>query len=309
MQESFLPLGKQSPAAIKKKLAEVGDEEAILDYDSYLASSQHGLESIKFRRSLTWLNTQHQIGFIPIAKNQKRRFRKIISSDSATANLDLKNQRINIRLDFLRIYRYPRPFISLGSNIHTILFTFEAQNQVSGGNETVTFNQTYKARSDQDAAVKGYPIFTGLNVGSNGILFSCKTINVGNSDDAKLVNAINSDAARSGLSLLTTAQPALAPFIGVAKGLCTSLTNRKRNIGVQDFNLGLDFDDGALGARLSLGSYVVVQVGRPGELVWSDWQYDQETGAIMRKNLAEGEAPFALPYNAIVFRVSLFDDE
>ena len=54
---------------------------------------------------------------------------------------------INVRLDRLRVYEYPKPLINFGENIHTILFTFEARNQVAGSSEPVAFNQTYEARS------------------------------------------------------------------------------------------------------------------------------------------------------------------
>ncbi len=219
----------------------------------------------------------------------------------------LKNQRINIRLEYLRIDEYPQPFLGLGSNVHTILFVFEARNQVAEGSEAVAFHQTYQARSGQDAAVTGYPIFNGLNVGANGVLFSCKTVNVGNSSDEVLVQAINSEEATLGLSLLTTAQPALKPFVDATRGLCLSLAERHRNVAVQKFDLGLDFETGATGARLAIGSYVVAQVSRANEINWSDWGFDAETGTIVRQaNLAPGEEPYILPYNAVVFRVSQY---
>jgi hypothetical protein len=132
---------------------------------------------------------------------------------------------------------------------------------------------------------------------------------VGNSNDEELVAAINSEAATLGLNLLTTAQPALAPFVGVARGLCNTLASRRRNMGVQDITLGLDFETGATGVRLAVGSYVAVQVPQANEISWSDWRFDAETGAITRVNLAEGEDPYVLPYNAIVFRVSPFGGE
>jgi len=303
MSEDFVPLGKQSPAEIAQKLREIGDEEAAVEYEAYAESSTAGLESI-FNLPRPYLNTQHQYGFISRFEPGAGRFHPIVAASNAPADLALKNKRINIRLDYLRIYEYPQPLISLGSNIHTILFTFEARNQLVDGSEAVAFNQTYRARSGQDVAVQGYPIFIGLGVGSDGVVFSCKTVNVGNSSDEKLVDAINSDAATLGLSLLSTAQPALAPFVGVTKGLSVSLASRSRNVSVQEIVLGLDFETGATGARLAVGSYVVAQVERANEIVWSDWGFDKETGTIVRTKLAEGEDPYVLPYNAVVFRVS-----
>lgn len=306
MSEEFVPLARQTPAEIAQKLREIGDEEAALVYERRMDPAAETLES-RFLPPRAYLNSQHQYGFIPRFIPGTGRYHPITAASNAPTDPALKNQRINVRLDYLRIYQYPQPLINLGANSHTILFTFEARNQIPGGSEAVAFNQTYRARSGQDTAVTGNPIFIGLSVGSDGVVFSCKTVNVANSSDEKLVEAINSEAATLGLNLLTTAQPALAPFVGVARGLGTSLATRRRNTPVQDIALGLDFETGATGARLAVGSYIVVQVERADEITWSDWRFDTETGTIMRTNLAEGEDPYVLPYNAIVFRVSPYE--
>jgi hypothetical protein len=303
MSEEFTPLARQSPAEIAQKLREIGDEEAALVYERRAERREEVLES-RFWPPRPYLNSQHQIGFIPRFEPGAERFHPILAASNAPADLSLKNQRINIRLDYLRIYQYPAPLINLGANSHTILFTFEARNQLPEGSEAVAFNQTYRARSGQETAVTGNPIFIGLSVGANGVVFACKTVNVSNSSDEKLVEAINSEAATLGLNLLTTVQPALAPFVGVARGLCNTLAVRRGNTAVQEITLGLDFETGAVGVRLAVGSYVAVQVERANEIVWSDWRFDADTGTIVRTNLAEGEEPYALPYNAIVFRVS-----
>jgi hypothetical protein len=308
MSDEFIPLARQSPAEVAQKLREIGDEEAALVYERRQEATAEVLES-RFWPPRPYLNSQHQIGFIPRFVPGTERFHPILAASNAPADLSLQNRRINIRLDYLRIHQYPGPLINLGANSHTILFTFEARNQLPAGSEAVVFNQTYRARSGQDTAVTGNPIFIGLTVGANGVIFSCKTVNVGNSNDEKLVAAINSEAATLGLNLLTTAQPALAPFVGVARGLCRALAARRKNTPVQDIILGLDFESGATGVRLAVGSYVAVQVAQANEISWSDWRFDADTGVIVRTNLAEGEAPYALPYNAIVFRVSPYEGD
>ena len=109
--------------------------------------------------------------------------------------------------------------LNLGDNVHTILFTFEAHNQVEKGKEEpVAFNQLYKARVGQDAAVTGQPVFIGLTVGVNGVGFVCRTVNVSNSTDEEFVAIFNSETVTAGLSLLTTAQPALGPLTTLARG-------------------------------------------------------------------------------------------
>lgn len=303
MAEGFQMLGELPLGEIAQKLREIGDDEAAAFYEQ-----QATLTYLPEGRSIPrrWLDTQHQYGFIPLFEPHTNRFHPIMSATNMSPDLSLVNQRINIRLDWLKIYEYPSSLFSHKDNIHTILFTFEARNQVEGGSEQVAFNQTYRARTGQDAAVTGNPIFLGLTIGPNGIGLSGETVNVGNSSDEMLIRAMTSQATTTGLKLLTTAQPALAPFANFAKELSVRLGKRRMNTPVQRFWLGLDFEEGALGARLAIGSYIVAQVRRANEIVWSDWSYDVETGTIVRTNLAEGEEPYTLPYNTIVFRVSKY---
>lgn len=299
MSNKFVPLGMQSPEQIEAKLRE---------FEEPIEVSPIGLESANKR---PWLNTQHQFGFIPPFKPGEGRYHPINSASNMVADESLKGERLNIRLDYLRVYKYPSPLLSWGDNVHTILFTFEARNQVENGREeAVAFNQQYQARGGQDAAVTGQPVFIGLTVGANGVGFVCQTVNVANSSDEELVTILNSDAVTSGLNLLTTAQPALAPLTSIARGLAVSLALNKKNVAVQEVSLGLDFETGATGARLAVGSYVVVQTPRPDEITWSEWAYDAETGTVMRapESLAEGERPYPLPYNAFVFRVSPYQE-
>lgn len=301
MNSDFVPLGLQSPEQIQAKLQEI---EGVAEAGSL------GLESLESTRR-SWLNTQHQYGYIAPITPGAQRYHPIISASNMYPADDLRGQRINIRLAYLRIHEYPTPLFNLGTGIHTILFAFEARNQVENGKEeTVAFNQLYKARAGQDAAVSGQPVFIGLTVGGNGVSFACRTVNVSNSTDEGLVAIFNSDAVTAGLGLLTTAQPALGPLTSLAHGLCVSLASHNRNVPVQEVHLGLDFETGAFGARLAVGSYVVAQTARPDDIVWSEWAYDVDTGTIMRdpESLAQGEKPYPLPYNAFVFSVSRYTE-
>lgn len=303
MEEDFKVLGEMPPTVIAQKLRELGDIEAAAFYEQQ-SSIEMQYEGLFTPRK--WLDTQHQYGFIRPFEPGTTRFHPLISATNMKPDDSLQNQRINIRLDWLKVHEYPPPLISFGSTVHTILFTFEARNQIEGGSEPIAFNQTYHARAGQQAAVSGSPIFIGLTVGTNGMSFSGETVHVGNSNDEQLISAMTSQTTTTGLHLLTTAQPALAPFVSIAKELGILLGKRWKNTPVQKFWIGLDFDQGAVGARLAVGSYVVAQVRRANEINWSDWSYDAETGTIVRTNLAEGEEPYLLPYNAIVFRVSKY---
>ena len=119
-------------------------------------------------------------------------------------------------------------------------------------------------------------MFTGLQVGGEGIFLQLATVNVANEGDEKLLAFLDSDVFKGGLQLLTTAQPALAPFSALAVGLTQAIAARNRNVAVQAVDLGLDFSQVALRPRLAEGSYIAVQIPETIRTVWDwqDWAYD-----------------------------------
>lgn len=307
MSEEFIPLGEQSPEVISRKLREIGDDEAAQVYETQIAGYAEG-----FHTPREWLNKGYQYGFIPLFELGKHHLHPILSASNIPANESLKNQRINIHLHRFHVHEYPLALTQsvsqflLGTNVHTVLFTFEAHNQTKNGSENVTFHQVYEVVAKQDAGVTGYPIFLGLNLGNHGIGITCKTINIGSSNDQMLVNGINSEAMKMGLHLLATVQPGLTPFVSIAQKLATALANRSKNVPAQQFTLGLDFAQGATGPRLDIGTYVAVQVPHATTIQWQDWCYDANTDTVVRKKLAEGEEAYTLPYNTIMFRISKY---
>jgi hypothetical protein len=160
------------------------------------------------------------------------------------ADLALRGGRIKIALNQLRVADYP------GGGIHRVLFDFYARNQLPGGAEELHFNATYRAREGERAAIAGYPIFVGLNVGSEGPAFRCHTVNVRNDADEAFLDLLEGDAFKAGLKLATTAQPAIARLVNMALGLTKAVAKRNRNVSVQDFYLGLDFAGTGMGVRL-----------------------------------------------------------
>lgn len=153
------------------------------------------------------------------------------------ADLTLKNARVNIALDRLRIADYP------GRGTHRILFDFYAQNQVPGNIEHLHFNATYSVREGEQAAILGYPIFVGLGVGAAGLAFRCYVVNVKNEEDGAFLNFLESDVFKAGLKLTATVQPAVAPLSEMAFALTKGIARRRRNVPVQEFFLGLDFSN------------------------------------------------------------------
>jgi hypothetical protein len=213
---------------------------------------------------------------------------------------DLKKSRIKITLDSLRVAAYP------GTGVHHVLFDFYAQNQIAGKNvEHLHFNASYRAREGERAAILGYPIFLGLNVGGEGVMFKCYTVNVKNESDEALLNFLDSDVFKAGLKLAKTAQPAIAPLSQMALGLTRTLASRNKNVPVQDFYLGLDFSAVPTRARLSEGSYIAVQIPEALQTIWDwqDWVYNPGNGQIVNK----ADTAKLIPHNYLVFSVSRYE--
>jgi hypothetical protein len=226
--------------------------------------------------------------------------RPIRHAGNIEADATLKNSRVKISLDCLRVAAYP------GNGIHHVLFDFYAQNQVSGGNvEHLHFNATYRAKEGERAAILGYPVFLGLNVGSEGVAFKCFTVNVKNEQDEAFLKFLDSDVFKAGLKLASTAQPAIAPLSGMAVGLTRSLASRNKNVPVQDFFMGLDFTTIPTRAKLAEGSYIAVQIPEMMETMWDwgDWVYHPGTGQIVNKD----DKGSLIPYNYLVFSVSRYE--
>ena len=201
-------------------------------------------------------------------------------------------------LNTLRVAHYP------GGGAHRILFGFYARNQVEGKAEDLHFNATYRVREGQRAGIAGYPIFVGLNAGTEGVAFRCYTVNVKNDDDEKLLAMMDSDVFKAGLKLANTLQPAIAPLSGMAYALTRSLAQRNRNVPVQDFYLGLDFTSDPAGARLAAGSYLAVQIPDSVKTVWDwdEWVFHPQRGQVVSK----ADPTQSIPYNYVVFGVSRY---
>jgi hypothetical protein len=297
-------LGKLPPELAAVKLREIGDlgtaevlEQSAADVATEAVSFGVGQWLWPFQDK-PWQHTAHAFGYLaPVAPGDG--LVPIRHAGNITADLGLKNARIKITLDRLRVASYP------GGGLHRVLFDFYAQNQVAGGAEDLHFNATFRVREGEHAAAVGFPIFVGLNVGTEGVSFRCYTVNIGNQEDEGLLGFLESDVFKSGLRLATTAQPAIAPLAATAVGLTKALASRNRNVPVQDFALGLDFSAIATRARLAEGSYLAVQVPEAEHAAWNwdDWAYHPPSGQVVSR----ADSLSLLPYNYLVFSISRFD--
>ncbi len=291
-------LGALPPEEVAPKLRELGEEEAAT------AVEEVEREGVAYRglgdwwpfTDKPWQHTAHAFGYLAPSTPGSEPL-PIQHAGNIAADPALKNARIKITLDRLRVADYP------GGGIHRVLFDFYAQNQVAGENvEHLHFNITCRVREGEQAAILGYPIFVGLNVGGEGVSFKCFTVNVKNDDDEAFLGFLESDVFRAGLKLATTVQPSIALFSETALRLTRAIARRNRNVPIQDFYLGLDFSTIATRARLAEGSYLAVQIPETFRTVWDwgAWVYNPANGQLVNK----GDTTQLIPYNYVVFSVS-----
>lgn len=278
----------------KKVLIAVGD---TLRADESIVGVQPMNFDFRRRGPKPYQHTGHAFGFIEPIPSGGPKQGPIVQVGNMKADETLRNARLRITLDRMRVADYP------GKGIHRVLFDFYAQNQGDDGRvDHLHFNTTYRAQEAEQVGVIGYPIFVGLRPGSEGVAFKAFTVNVENDSDQGFLNFLESDVVKEGLRLTKAAQPALAPLANIAVGITTSIANRNKNIAVQDFYMGLDFSNVPTRARLREGSYVAIQIPQTNVAIWKwdDWVFDRDSGEIVSKS----DSKTLIPYNYVVFSVS-----
>jgi hypothetical protein len=244
-----------------------------------------------------WMHATHIFGFLPRSASAGAE-QEILPAGEIEPALSLKNGRINIALNRLRIAEYP------GHGRRQVLFDFSAQNQLPSGAEDAHFNMTFRADDNSMVGIINYPVFIGLHVGTQGAMFRCYTVNVLNDQDETLLASLDSEVFKKGLKLAEVAQPALAPLAEIAVGLTKAVASRHKNVAVQNIHMGLDFGGPRLGARLAEGDYIAVQV--PIEALrdwdWSEYKLNPRVGEIVR--IDDGTP---IPYNYFAFGISAYD--
>ena len=281
-------LGAHTPKAIIGYLREIGDDERADQLEPHGAAPQGwGIGSNR-----PFLGTNVIFGFIDQAGGD---LLPIVPLAEITADEALRGATIKVTLDRLFVEEFP------GRGEHRVLCEFSGKNQVAGETEALTFVATCRARDGQSAGINGLPIFLGLTVGDNGVSFEGRTVNVSSSSDNHILQVLDTDTFKQGLSLLHRAQPAIKPFTKLAEGVVRMAAKRQFNRQVHMFSLGLDFEGSPTSARLRCGSFVVAQAARTAGWDWSNYVWDTHAGEIV----PVGEAP-PIGMNYMVFGVSRY---
>lgn len=285
-------LGAKSPKTVAAYLRQIGDD-AAADRIAALGAGGQALSSPW--GDDVWGYTGILLGYI--SPDDEAGSGSVQNAVTIQPDAGLRDTRIKIALERFWVHRYP----GLGS--HEILCEFTGKNQIPGEAEEMRFALKTEAKDGSSAAVMGAPIFLGASVGKNGIAFEGKTVNVRSRVDDELLSALESGPFKQGLSLLTVAQPALKPFVGLAGSLVGAVLKRNENKQIYWFKLGLDFNQSQTSAKLRHGSYVVVQ-GDRSNWSWNQVKWDVGSQQIVRKEDGKG-----IPFNYLIFRVSPFEDD
>ncbi len=294
-------IGELPPEVAAMKLREVGEDELAqaLAEAPEAPPEAFGVRSwLGIGRDRAWQHTAHSVGYLAPAAGPQAGLLEIRHAGNIAPDEALKGARVKLTLDGLRVADYP------GRGMHRVLFDFAARNQTDQGGEQLHFSTAYRVREGEEAAVLGRPIFTGLQAGAEGLFLQCLTVNVLNEEDEALLRFLEGDAFTNGLQLLTTAQPALGPFVALTLGLTQTIAKRNRNVPVQKADLGLDFSQIPLRPKLAEGSYIAVQIPQSDQTVWDwdEWRYDPGNG-----HLVSADDPgMLIPYNYFVVSVSRY---
>jgi len=283
-------LGSKSRERIAGYLREIGDDDAADRFTARggggqgLAGRMLGLDQYAYTGIL--------LGYIEAGATGTQL--PVQNANRLAADQGLKGSRIKITLDKFYVESYP------GNGTHSVLCEFAGKNQITGTAEEMRFALTTEVNDRSSAAVSGAPIFLGVSVGEDGISFEGRSINVRSATDELLMEALGTDAFRNGLSLLTVAQPALKPFVGLAANAVKAVLSRNKNKQIYSFRLGLDFGAGSTSSGLRLGSYIVVQ-GDSATWDWSAVTWNANSNSLVMRN--DGQS---VPYNYMVFGVTAF---
>ncbi|MER9964982.1 hypothetical protein NKJ72_29490 [Mesorhizobium sp. M0045] len=283
-------IGSKHPTEIAAYLELIGDTEAAARFYEMGQRSQ-GVR-IPYFTNDHWAYSGAVVGFIPEGTASSGEV-QIVNATSMQPDNALQDASLKITLDRFYVHNYP------GTGRHEILCEFTGKNQAGSKSEEMRFALKTSATDRSAAPLMSLPIFVGVNVGKDGLSFEGRTINIRSGGMDMLVEALDNSAFKEGLGLLTTAQPALVPFVQLAKGVVSTIEKQGENKQVLQFSLGLDFSSTATSAKLGLGSYVVVQTNDV-DWNWDDFVLNRQSNAIVPK--LNGSGPIELNY--LIFGVT-----
>jgi hypothetical protein len=235
----------------------------------------------------------HDVGFID--QSDINTERKIVYPGAAMTTAD-PDKPLKIMLNRLRTYDYP------GSGSGKIFVNINATHIDGEKSLPVSWNLLVPSYESTEAPLLSFPIFIGLNPGKLGLQMGYEITLAQDDSDEAVLEVLDSDAFKSGLKIVTTWQPVIAPFCELATGIAKMIfaRNRKRRADLCTF--GLWFSPTSMGFKLAKGDYIFAQVPHIGTISWSDYIFDSTTGIIRMKNPSNDGDNF--PYNYVVIGIN-----
>lgn len=140
---------------------------------------------------------------------------------SASGDADLHGKPLDISLVGLHVARYP------GRGTHTLLFDFGIEPRTKSGARVFHYSSRFEAKNGETVPVHGFPLFTGLKLSGDGLVFGFRTINISSSFNETLLDFLGHDEFKNGLSLATLSNPVLGQVSQMAVSLAGWLADRK----------------------------------------------------------------------------------
>lgn len=244
------------------------------------------LPRLPFRPKRPFEHTGSMVGYIQPGDGGQH---AIVDPREIGPERALIGTKVTVRLTQALVVRYP------GNGVHEILLHFGAGAGSQAKPEN-NFGSTIQCADGNQMPVGGQLLFSGIEVGEDGLNIAMFTVNVHSQGDVQLLHALQSDVFSQGLDLVTSAGPVVGLLSSTLISLATAIAKSSENRPVQRGLLALDVGRTLIdSAKLRLGSYVLAQApakvdGRPWS--WNDYVYDQGRNAIVSARDRGGLIPF-----------------
>jgi hypothetical protein len=284
------PIGDWPADQAASYLREVGDDALGDELVAY--QTQHPGATFGARKALAsvfnrFMATTNVCGFLPAQGTDR-----LLPVSKAAADPALVGTPLRVTLDSLHVAKYP------GKGTHTMLFDFALQSQPSQDSVPVYhYNAKFRAGDGETVPVHDFPLFHGFSAAAEGIVFGFQIINLESSFNKGLLDFLDTDEFKLGLSLLNLT-PVLGQISQMCAGMARWLAGQSANAPVQAFRQGLGFATSPLSGRLAEGYYVVAQipVEFQREWNWDDWLIDPVLQCLVQR-----DGTTVLDFNHFIF--------
>ena len=225
---------------------------------------------------------------------------EIVPATSIEPDAGLANQALDVTLDRFYVQRYP------GSSAHRIQINFSVEHLVnlaespeaaSLTTQSILYGYILEAVDRQAAPAPGAAVFRGLRI-RNELQMTVATINLADRVEERILEALESDTMKSGLTLLSTTNPVFPMVSELVMGATKMFLNRNKNKPIHRVPIGFLINAATADPKLREGSYLLVQA----DADWVDLnEYYWRTDG--RGRVEHKQEHKELPFNHMVFSI------